>query len=379
MSWVRDTAGKPRRWAREMRNQSTTNRVIGHVLGLVHEHQRPDTLEHRKFDCRALSQYAKAESLVGSINTSGEPAFTPDLSHEEMMNLVLVLSSPYGCLRAFVLQLITSCGSDNLAEKYFPQVRPYLPRSEQAPRFRASEKFDYNYIMIYNSYIGRAPDMQRWPLLIAQDELLYTGGNKDPNLAGPSPMDIERVAKLYPRQIVAPQQAPGGQPGKQVAKRWHSIKPSQYAGQPRPWPASCNGYTYIHYCYEDVAAFNALSGLFAEGLDIWKPATRESSLVFRPDPSCQTSPCFCSTRDVAEVTVHIALTRDPTTWPSSTHGYRDPGFPRIDPDRARHSIQWPRAPVDFGDQGRVYMAQQLGENPSRNASKMAEPETSITH
>jgi len=139
-----------------MRNQSTTDHIVGHVLGLMHEHQRPDALQHVKFDCRALSRYTKVESLVASINTSGEPAFTPDLSLEQRMNLVLVLSSPYGCLRTLVLKLIISCERDDLAKKYFPQVRSYLPRPDQAPRYRASEKFDYKSIMNYNSYIGRA-------------------------------------------------------------------------------------------------------------------------------------------------------------------------------------------------------------------------------
>lgn len=54
--------------------------VTGHVIGLLHEHQRPDAGSFVKFDCRALIPYDEARSLVQSTPTEDEPAFTTRMS-----------------------------------------------------------------------------------------------------------------------------------------------------------------------------------------------------------------------------------------------------------------------------------------------------------
>lgn len=66
------------------------NFVPGHVIGLLHEHQRPDAADSVKFDCHALSGYKKAKKLVKSIQAVDEPAFTATMSTKAKMNLVLV-------------------------------------------------------------------------------------------------------------------------------------------------------------------------------------------------------------------------------------------------------------------------------------------------
>lgn len=98
MNWVRDSRREPQ----DSRRLEYANHVVGHVLGLTHEHQRPDAPQKLKFDCRALSQYAQAESLVASMDAGDERAFTRDLSLDEKMDLVLVLS-PYRCPETVLL------------------------------------------------------------------------------------------------------------------------------------------------------------------------------------------------------------------------------------------------------------------------------------
>lgn len=98
MNWVRDSRLK----SQDIRRLEYANYVVGHVLGLTHEHQRPHATQKLKFDCRALFQYAQAESLVASLDAGDEPAFARDLFPDEKMDLVSVLS-PYRCPETVLL------------------------------------------------------------------------------------------------------------------------------------------------------------------------------------------------------------------------------------------------------------------------------------
>ena len=60
----------------------------GHVIGLDHEHQRPDAAKYLKADCTAVRGYAEAKLKVMSVKTGDEPAVTAKMSVEEKMNLV---------------------------------------------------------------------------------------------------------------------------------------------------------------------------------------------------------------------------------------------------------------------------------------------------
>ena len=54
--------------------------------------------------------------------------------------------------------------------------------------------------MIYDSFHGRTWGTERFPLLTFDQKFIYLGGHADPEKAGLSPLDIERVAALYPKQ-----------------------------------------------------------------------------------------------------------------------------------------------------------------------------------
>lgn len=203
-------------------------------------------------------------------------------------------------------------------------------------------------------------------------DLIFPGGNRDPNLAVASALDIERVTALYPAsapQGNAPQQAPPGPPapfgapgplGKQITKRWHSIP----AG-PQVWRANpmCAGYTYISYCFQDQASSRDFGDLFLRGLAKWAPALRGSGLNFVPDLACLQSPCLCTAQGVGEATLRIMLSQHGDAWPSTTLGYTDPqpGVPTLHPCLPHNFIIWPADADRFLERGALYMAQQIGE------------------
>lgn len=238
-----------------------------------------------------------------------------------------------------------------------------MPRGDWATEHRASQELDYKSIMIYSSYMGRAPNTQRWPLLTTQGERFRIGGNEDPELAGPSPMAIERVKKLYPKGSGARQQAPG----KGAVKRWHTI-PFESEARPdhaRAWPAwVCDFTTYIFYCFEDQASHDALNDFFLSGLAKWAQAFLRSSIVFVADTACGADysvPCLCSADGIAETSVHIMQAKHGQTWPFSSLGYTKPSIAKVYPNMPRHFIQWPTNTGTFNARGPLHMAQQIGK------------------
>ena len=66
--------------------ESYTDRIIGHVVGFMHEHERLDARRWTTFDCGALSKYEDAKSRVASIEDG--PAFDSHDSVDDRMNLV---------------------------------------------------------------------------------------------------------------------------------------------------------------------------------------------------------------------------------------------------------------------------------------------------
>ena len=66
--------------------------------------------------------------------------------------------------------------------------------------FRHSDDFDYSSIMIYDSFFGMSEGVQRFPLMTNDENIIYLGGHPNPDKAGLSNLDVERVAALYPRQ-----------------------------------------------------------------------------------------------------------------------------------------------------------------------------------
>jgi hypothetical protein len=51
--------------------------------------------------------------------------------------------------------------------------------------------------MIYDPFFGMLEDVRRFPLMTNDEEVIYTGGHPNPDKAGLSKLDIERVAALY--------------------------------------------------------------------------------------------------------------------------------------------------------------------------------------
>lgn len=247
-----------------------------------------------------------------------------------------------------------------------------MPRYNFARSFETSPQPDMDSIMLYSSFSCRAQDAQSYPLLTARGSIIYAGANPDPNRAGLSRGDIERIMMMYPKRRVAARQATGGPVEKQetqVTKRWHSIPFDKDAGPAHSisWPTSpCDLRSYVPFCYEDQASQDALKDLFAEGLSKWTQALFQSSLVFAPDVACGPNgleQCLCSTGGISEDTVHIMLARQGETWPLSTLGYTRPAVPKKYPNMPRHFIQWPADVQKFGARGPVHMAQEIGENP----------------
>jgi hypothetical protein len=64
------------------------------------------------------------------------------------------------------------------------------------------ETFDYESIMIYDSFNGRADGAQGYPLLTINNEPIYMAGSAEPWLSKPSKMDVERIRALYLEQQV---------------------------------------------------------------------------------------------------------------------------------------------------------------------------------
>jgi hypothetical protein len=71
--------------------------------------------------------------------------------------------------------------------------------SEKARALEYSTRFDYKSIMIYSSLPDENNDR---PLYKTRSgDLVWQGGNANPELGGPSQLDIERVAVLYPNNM----------------------------------------------------------------------------------------------------------------------------------------------------------------------------------
>ena len=223
--------------------------------------------------------------------------------------------------------------------------------------------------MIYSSTVHMIPGTDRFPLLTTSGDRIYTGGHQDPRRAGLSSMDIERVKRLYPKRSGAAQLAPEGRPRKRVTKRWHSI-PFESEASPahaRAWPAwECDSITYIFYCFEDQASYDALNDLFLSGLAKWARAFLRSSIVFAADTACGPNalePCLCSDNGIAETSVHIMQGKHGEVWPFSSLGYTRPSIAKVYPNMPRHFIQWPSNAGIFNARGPLHMAQQIGKAP----------------
>lgn len=279
----------------------------------------------------------------------------------------------------------------DLADKYFTAATSWMPNIDCSIEdvLRHSGPFDYKSIMIYGSKFYRAPGAKGYPLVTTDEDLIHMGGDADPEQAGISDLDIERVVELYPKGSVDSHSAPAessstsgesdtmpsgwrsvprGPPARPVTKRWWSVQENYdpHSIDPQPWPASQDGKHTVAYCFQTQNVFAELGGLFTRALAKWAVAIHASSLEFKPDHECDRldiSPCLCTTHGVADETLHImqAQQGQPPFSAESTLGYRNPNFPR-QIGRPRHFLMWPANTNHFGtpSHGGLTMAHELG-------------------
>lgn len=293
----------------------------------------------------------------------------------------------------------------DLALKYFAAATSFMPNVDSpiAQSLRHSKPFDYKSIMIYDSDFLRIDGAKGYPLVTTDGRLIQMAGGADPERAGISDLDIERVAELYPKGSAnspstptklpstlakspsTPTKSPskpenpdpvpegsqttrGQLPGKAVTKRWWSVQENHdpHSIDPQPWPASDDGSHTITCCFETDAVFVKLGPLIIRALAKWAVALQASSLKFLPDPVCDQQardPCICSTPGMADETLRImqAPKDQRLNYAESSLGFRPPNFP-IPNGRPQHFMIWPANANFFGDppRGGLVMAHELG-------------------
>ena len=218
------------------------------------------------------------------------------------------------------------------------------------------------------------PGSNRFPLLTIEGDQIFVGGHQDPRRAGLSPMDIERVTKLYPKESADSHSTPAEPPGKSIAKRWWSVPDVQNVdpNQDQPWPASPDGSHTITFCFESQAVWGELGEFFTRALAKWAVAIQVSSLEFAPDPACDRSPCLCRTPGVADHTLHIlqAVPGHPLLTARTSIGYKNPNLPR-QPGLPRHHLIWPADTDSLGTQSEsgLIMAHESGGTTRPKSSR----------
>lgn len=284
----------------------------------------------------------------------------------------------------FLLTVSNRCSRRDLARRYYPQALRWMPYDEGRWNAQYSGPFDYASIMLFASDLDKANDAEGFPLMTTTGDRIYLGGNADPEKAGISNLDIQRVVQLYPVRSTGSQPTPGGSetmpqgshptpgelPQKPVEKRWWSVS-EEHETKPediRPWPPGEDGSRTITYCFENQASYDSLHEILALALVKWEPAIQASALAFAPDSACTHGPCLCSTHGVAEVTLRISLA-DPQQQPEplSSIGYIDRIVEKPFPNLPRHYIMWPYTPYAFGPTAGLVMAHELGERLPSNS------------
>ncbi|KAK4548754.1 hypothetical protein LTR36_008527 [Oleoguttula mirabilis] len=161
---------------------------LGHVMGLAHEHQRPDRNDVLRFVCSNLDGY---EAGVAAAEEDEEVLFDDDLEPADRINLI--------------------CGDAMFARAYFNPALSFIrgtfmqtDTDDQRWRYYVSgTPFDTESIMIYSSDLGSkkpgSDNYKDWVMYQkGSKKPVWTGGNKDPAQCGPSAGDIARVKQLYP-------------------------------------------------------------------------------------------------------------------------------------------------------------------------------------
>ncbi|KAH9810524.1 hypothetical protein Tdes44962_MAKER10417, partial [Teratosphaeria destructans] len=174
--------GEEGAWTRPFAVRSLMHE-LGHAVGLTHEHQRVDRGEWLWFYCRRLAAYKQLKE-DGTLMIDAKAMFEEEATEKERFELV--------------------CQIQEYAQAYLPDALPYIKGNNMAdPRFEtyeASSQFDFDSIMIYNSYPGggKVGTSKDWVLTRKSDgSPVWMGGEQDPSKAAISEGDVARVKQLY--------------------------------------------------------------------------------------------------------------------------------------------------------------------------------------
>ncbi|KAK3680215.1 hypothetical protein LTR78_000593 [Recurvomyces mirabilis] len=122
---------------------------MGHTMGLLHEHQRPDRDHFMKVDCTKLKSYKEAETLVMQPEYARDWEDEPEL-HERMARV---------------------CSESGPARKYLPMAATMIkcrPSATNDPKgwVLDPDLFNFGSIMIYGSTnLGEDSDVTRPPMV----------------------------------------------------------------------------------------------------------------------------------------------------------------------------------------------------------------------
>ncbi|PPJ56005.1 hypothetical protein CBER1_03368 [Cercospora berteroae] len=158
---------------------------LGHALGLLHEHQRPDRDQFLMFQPWNLKGYDKLDDVLQQ---------DPKHLFEKPMSL-----------RARKMKLFET---GKIAGEYWPILIDFLkgdqfastPDARMIASAQSSEDFDYDSIMIYDSCLGgdgKPDDEEKWVIKRRDDDSpVWTGGSKEGH-AKITEGDIAAIAHLY--------------------------------------------------------------------------------------------------------------------------------------------------------------------------------------
>ncbi|KAM3422859.1 hypothetical protein BST61_g341 [Cercospora zeina] len=158
---------------------------LGHALGLLHEHQRPDRDQFLIFQAWNLQGYDKLDDIV----------------QRDPKNLFEKSLPP----RVRKMRLFET---GSIAGQYWPIMIDFLkgdqfastPDERMLASAQSSEDFDYDSIMIYDSYMGgdgQPDEEKKWVIRRRDDESpVWMGGSKDGH-AKITEGDVAAIAHLY--------------------------------------------------------------------------------------------------------------------------------------------------------------------------------------